>query len=42
MQARPRLLSRGTNFATVEPGTYAVCAVDRTANESAGVAISVS
>ncbi|MBW4671295.1 MAG: family 10 glycosylhydrolase [Cyanomargarita calcarea GSE-NOS-MK-12-04C] len=37
-----RILSRGTNFVTVEPGTYAVCAVDRMANESAGVAISVS
>jgi uncharacterized lipoprotein YddW (UPF0748 family) len=37
-----RILSRGTNFATVEPGTYIVCGVDRMANESAGVAISVS
>lgn len=37
-----RVLSRGTNFATVEPGTYAVCAVDRMANESAGVAITVN
>ncbi|NJM72535.1 MAG: family 10 glycosylhydrolase [Scytonema sp. RU_4_4] len=37
-----RVLSAGTTFATVEPGTYAVCAVDRLANESAGVAIAVS
>ncbi len=37
-----RVLSAGTNFATVEPGTYAVCAVDRLANESVGVVISVS
>lgn len=37
-----RILSAGTTFATVEPGTYAVCAVDRLANESAGVVISVS
>ncbi|RUT07914.1 hypothetical protein DSM106972_021740 [Dulcicalothrix desertica PCC 7102] len=37
-----RVLSRGTNFATVEPGQYAVCAVDRLANESLGVVITVS
>jgi uncharacterized lipoprotein YddW (UPF0748 family) len=37
-----RVLSRGTTFATVEPGTYTVCGVDRMANESAGVGISVS
>lgn len=37
-----RVLSAGTNFATVQPGTYAVCAVDRLANESQGVVISVS
>ncbi|BAZ17677.1 hypothetical protein NIES4071_95570 [Calothrix sp. NIES-4071] len=37
-----RILSRGTNFATVEPGQYAVCAVDRLANESLGVLITVS
>jgi uncharacterized lipoprotein YddW (UPF0748 family) len=37
-----RILSAGTNFATVEPGTYAVCAVDRLANESLGVVITVS
>ncbi|MDJ0737319.1 MAG: family 10 glycosylhydrolase [Nostocaceae cyanobacterium] len=37
-----RVLSRGTNFATVTPGTYAVCAVDRMGNESVGVVISVS
>ncbi len=37
-----RVLSRGTNFATVEPGTYALCAVDRMANESMGVVITVS
>jgi uncharacterized lipoprotein YddW (UPF0748 family) len=36
-----RVLSAGTTFATVEPGTYAVCAVDRLANESVGVVISV-
>ncbi|MGH1395335.1 MAG: glycoside hydrolase family 10 protein [Trichormus sp.] len=37
-----RILSAGTNFATVQPGTYAVCAVDRLANESEGVVIRVS
>ncbi len=37
-----RVLSRGTNFATVTPGNYAVCAVDRMGNESVGVVISVS
>jgi uncharacterized lipoprotein YddW (UPF0748 family) len=36
-----RILSAGTTFATVQPGTYAVCAVDRLANESEGVVISV-
>ncbi|RUR74496.1 family 10 glycosylhydrolase [Chlorogloeopsis fritschii PCC 9212] len=36
-----RVLPAGTTFATVEPGTYAVCAVDRLANESVGVVISV-
>ncbi|MFQ4146735.1 glycoside hydrolase family 10 protein [Chlorogloeopsis sp. ULAP02] len=36
-----RILSAGTTFATVEPGTYAVCAVNRLANESVGVVISV-
>lgn len=36
-----RVLSRGTNFATVRPGTYAVSAVDRMANESLGTVISV-
>jgi uncharacterized lipoprotein YddW (UPF0748 family) len=37
-----RILSSGTNFATVQPGTYSVCAVDRLGNESLGVKISVS
>ena len=37
-----RVLSAGTTFATVQPGTYAVCAVDRLANESQGVVIRVS
>jgi uncharacterized lipoprotein YddW (UPF0748 family) len=32
-----RILSAGTTFATVPPGTYAVCAVDRLGNESEGV-----
>jgi hypothetical protein len=36
------VLSAGTTFATVQPGTYAVCAVDRLANESEGVVITVS
>ncbi len=36
-----RILSAGTNFATVEPGTYAVCAVDRLGNESLGTVITV-
>ncbi|MEA5598977.1 glycoside hydrolase family 10 protein [Rivularia sp. UHCC 0363] len=35
-----RVLSKGTTFATVESGTYALCAVDRLANQSAGVIIS--
>jgi len=37
-----RILSAGTNFATVATGTYGVCAVDRFANESAGSVITVS
>ncbi|WP_373528176.1 family 10 glycosylhydrolase [Nostoc sp.] len=38
-----RILSAGTTFATVQqPGTYAVCAVDRLANESVGTVITVS
>ncbi len=37
-----RVLPANTTFATVEPGTYAICAVDRLANESVGVAIAVS
>ncbi|MEH2198497.1 glycoside hydrolase family 10 protein [Nostoc sp.] len=37
-----RILSAGTTFATVQQaGTYAVCAVDRLANESAGTVIAV-
>jgi uncharacterized lipoprotein YddW (UPF0748 family) len=36
-----RILSAGTTFATVTPGTYAVCAVDRLGNESEGVIITV-
>ncbi|HBB34348.1 MAG TPA: hypothetical protein DDZ80_16540 [Cyanobacteria bacterium UBA8803] len=36
-----RILSGATRVATVEPGTYALCAVDRLANESAGVVVSV-
>jgi len=36
-----RVLSRGTNFATVETGTYAICAVDKMANESLGSLINV-
>ncbi|MBF2015150.1 MAG: family 10 glycosylhydrolase [Rivularia sp. T60_A2020_040] len=36
-----RILSQGTTAATVEPGTYAVCAVNRIAVQSAGVIISV-
>jgi len=36
-----RILSKNTTEATVEPGTYAVCAVDRMAVQSAGVIISV-
>ncbi|MGB3760097.1 MAG: hypothetical protein WBA07_27595 [Rivularia sp. (in: cyanobacteria)] len=36
-----RVLSKGTTFATIEPGTYAVCAVDRMANQSAGVVVTV-
>jgi uncharacterized lipoprotein YddW (UPF0748 family) len=37
-----RILSAGTTFATVSPGNYAVCAVDRLGNESLGRLISVS
>jgi uncharacterized lipoprotein YddW (UPF0748 family) len=37
-----RILSAGTTFATVPPGTYAVCAVDRLGNESEGVTITVT
>ncbi|MEH2162502.1 MAG: family 10 glycosylhydrolase [Nostoc sp.] len=38
-----RILSAGTTFATVQQaGTYAVCAVDRLANESLGTVITVS
>ncbi|MBG1270273.1 glycoside hydrolase family 10 protein [Nostoc sp. WHI] len=38
-----RILSAGTTFATVQqPGTYAVCAVDRSANESVGIVITVN
>lgn len=38
-----RILSAGTTFATVQlAGTYAVCAVDRLANESVGTVITVS
>ncbi|HLP89259.1 MAG TPA: family 10 glycosylhydrolase [Nostocaceae cyanobacterium] len=37
-----RILSAGTTFATVQPGSYAVCAVDRLGNESEGVVITVN
>ncbi|MBH8552172.1 family 10 glycosylhydrolase [Nostocaceae cyanobacterium CENA357] len=37
-----RVLSAGTNFATVQSGTYAVCAVDRLGNESLGTVITVN
>jgi hypothetical protein len=37
-----RVLSGATRVATVTPGTYALCSVDRLANESAGVVVSVS
>jgi uncharacterized lipoprotein YddW (UPF0748 family) len=37
-----RILSGATRSLTVEPGTYGLCAVDRMANESLGVVISVS
>ena len=37
-----RVLSKGTTFATVSAGSYAVCAVDRFANESVGVVTTVS
>jgi len=36
-----QVLSKDTTAVTVEPGTYAVCAVDRMANQSAGVAVTV-
>jgi uncharacterized lipoprotein YddW (UPF0748 family) len=37
-----RILSAGTTFATVQPGSYAVSAVDRLGNESVGVIITVN
>jgi uncharacterized lipoprotein YddW (UPF0748 family) len=37
-----RILPGATRVATVEPGIYALCAVDRMANESAGVVVMVS
>jgi hypothetical protein len=37
-----RILSAATTSATVQAGTYAVCAVDKLGNESAGVIITVS
>ncbi len=36
-----RIIDAATTFTTVEPGTYALCAVDKVANESAGVVVSV-
>ena len=36
-----QILPGSTTVATVDPGTYALCAVDRIGNESGGVAISV-
>ncbi|MBW4577046.1 MAG: family 10 glycosylhydrolase [Aphanothece sp. CMT-3BRIN-NPC111] len=36
-----KVLAAATTVVTVEPGTYAVCAVDRMANESAGVVVRV-
>ena len=36
-----RVFSGATKVATLEPGTYALCAVDRIANESVGVIVSV-
>ncbi|HEY9831956.1 MAG TPA: hypothetical protein V6D26_15335, partial [Stenomitos sp.] len=37
-----RILPGATRVVTVEPGKYALCAVDRMANESAGVVVSVN
>jgi uncharacterized lipoprotein YddW (UPF0748 family) len=37
-----RILPGTTRVATVEPGIYALCAVDRMANESAGLVVMVS
>ncbi|AKG23704.1 glycoside hydrolase family 10 protein [Calothrix sp. 336/3] len=37
-----RILSPGTTFATVQPGTYAVCAVNKYTQESMGAVIRVS
>ena len=36
-----KVLEAATTEATIEPGTYALCAVDRMANESAGVVVSL-
>ena len=37
-----RVIDAATTDVTLEPGTYALCAVDKLANESAGVEISVT
>jgi hypothetical protein len=37
-----RVMEAATTAVTLEPGTYALCAVDKMANESAGVIISVA
>lgn len=37
-----RILPAGTTFATLEPGKYALSAVDKMANESGGVLVSVT
>lgn len=36
-----RIINGATTFAVVEPGTYALCAVDKMANESDGVVVSI-
>jgi hypothetical protein len=37
-----RVFPGATKVASLQPGTYALCAVDRLANESGGVVVSVS
>jgi hypothetical protein len=37
-----RIIDAATTTVAIDPGTYALCAVDNLANESAGVVISIT